>query len=83
MSTRGRPVNCRLHFYDIEEFLEKWLQGQMEEGNADNYVWDRVSDLDAPDFKRRFGKIIEDMIDSGDFDEAVKKRAEKQWGLQN
>jgi len=82
MSNRGRPVNCHLDHWELTDKLNSWVEDQIKRGNADNFVWDRVWDLDVPDFKHKFGKIVEDLIDMGGFDESVKKRAEIQWGLQ-
>jgi hypothetical protein len=76
MSNRGRPSNCRLDHWDVEDKLNAWLEDQIKRGNADNYVWDRVTDLDTPDFKRQFGAIVEEMIKEGDFDTAAKSRVE-------
>ena len=77
MSTRGRPANCRLDHYDIDDKLDSWLEDQIKRGNADNYVWDLVQSLDTPDFLRMFGELVRDMINQGDFDEAVKHRMER------
>jgi len=75
LSHRGRPVNCRLYFPAVNDKLDDWLKEEITEGNADNYLWDRIDSVEGTEFKRTFGSLIEDFIDDGTFDDAVEDRA--------
>ena len=61
---------------EIDEKLDAWAKEQITRGNMDNYVYDRVWDLEAREVTTMFGDMIEEMISEGHFDAAVKARAE-------
>lgn len=42
-------MNCRLYFYDLEDSLTEWIEKRILDGDADNYVWDRLDSMDAPE----------------------------------